>query len=107
LLKEQRDISGAQAAIRKAIDSGYADAVDLAAYLLGLLLEKQGDLAGAQAIDLGDSESAGSAPVNLGALLEKQGDISGAQAAYQQAIASCQPDASSVAARALEDLRRP
>jgi TolA-binding protein len=64
--------------------------------LLGLVLQFQGDLAGARAayraaIDSGDPEQAPQASVNLGLLLQDEGDVAMAQAAFQAAIDSRHP----------------
>jgi tetratricopeptide (TPR) repeat protein len=88
------------------IDSCDAEYAGKAAYNLGLLRGKQGDISGAQdayqkAIDSCDAEYAGKAAHNLGRLLHKQGDISGAQDAYQKAIDSGHPDAAGRAANNL------
>ena len=91
---------------RKATNSGRADAAPRAALALGVLLEDQGDVTGAeaayqQAIDSGHADAAPRAALALGMLLERQGDVTGAEAAYQQAIDSGHADAAPRAALAL------
>ena len=87
----------AREAWSKAADSGDADAAPRAAVNLGILLDEQGDVAGAkaayqQAIDSGHADAAPQAAVNLGMLLRRQGDVEGAEAAYQRAIDSGHAD---------------
>jgi len=93
---------------------GQVDVAAVAALNLGLLLARQGDVAGARAADQRaiDSRNADVAPkaaFNLGLLLEQQGDLAGAQAAWQQAIDSRHPSAAPPAAfrlaLLLEELR--
>jgi len=56
------------------------------AFILGVLLERQSDTAGAQAAyRQADEHGHGPAACNLGVLLEEDGDVAGAQAAYQRA----------------------
>ena len=74
----------------------HPDYAPRAAFNLGVLLEKQGDVAGARAayqraIDSGKPDYALMAAVNLGMVLGKQGDVAGARAAYQRAIDSRAP----------------
>ena len=81
---------------------GTRDVAALAAVELGVLLEEQGDVAGAKAayqgaIDSGHADVAPLAAVNLGALLEA-GGCGGAEAAYQRAIDSGHADAAPMAA---------
>jgi tetratricopeptide (TPR) repeat protein len=81
----------AQRLFNTAINSGHTKTAGAAAFNLGLLLEKQGDISGAQdafrqAINSDHTQSAGLAAFNLGVLLDDQGDISGAQDAFRQAI---------------------
>jgi tetratricopeptide (TPR) repeat protein len=80
-----------QRLLQAVIDIGHVESAGIAAFNLGVLLAKEGDIPGAQAayrqaIDIGHTESAGIAAHNLGMLLAKEGDIPGAQAAYRQAI---------------------
>jgi peptidoglycan hydrolase-like protein with peptidoglycan-binding domain/tetratricopeptide (TPR) repeat protein len=65
-----------------------ADARDEAdrAFNVGVLLEEQNDLAGAEAAyRRADERGHAAAPSNLGVLLEGQGDLVGAEAAYRRA----------------------
>ena len=69
------------------VDPRFEENGDAAAALdLGLLLESQGDLAGAEAAYRRADEGGDAlAALNLGLLLEAQEDLAGAQAAYQRA----------------------
>jgi len=72
---------GAEAAYRRGDERG--DGV--AASVLGLLLERRGDLAGAEAAyRRGDERGDGSAANNLGGLPGRRGDLVGAEAAYRR-----------------------
>jgi len=84
-------------ALQRVAHSGQPEMAPMAAYNLGVLLQEQGDVTGAQAayrqaINSGHPDAAPTAAVNLGILLRLQGDVAGAQAAYQQAINSGHPD---------------
>jgi tetratricopeptide (TPR) repeat protein len=88
------------------VDDG-ANQAPKSALGLGLMLEEQGDVAGArtayqQAIDSGHPEQAPKAAYSLGRLLlTERGDVAGARTAYQQAIDSGHPDAAPMAAYGL------
>jgi tetratricopeptide (TPR) repeat protein len=76
--------------------AGQTDQAPQAAYNLGLLLDGQGDVAGARtayqrAIDSGHPDEAPPAAYRLGVMLEKRGDVAGARTAYQQAIDTGHP----------------
>ncbi len=109
LLAEQGDVTGAQAAFQRAIDSNHTQWAPKAVYALASLLMEQEDLAGARAaiqraIDSGQTEAAPMAACALGDLLKEQGDVVGARAAYQRAIDSGHADWAPIAARTLGDL---
>lgn len=70
--------------------SGRRDEAALAAFELGGVLIRQGDLDGAgaafqRAIDAGEPHIVPAAALNLGWVLERQGDDEGARAAYEHA----------------------
>jgi tetratricopeptide (TPR) repeat protein len=99
-----RRIDLAMEAFRKMISS--PDAEPLVLFNLGLLLEGQGDVEGAnnayqRAIDSEDAEAAPRATNNLGLLKQRQGDLEGAKNLYQKAIDSGNSEA---AARAVGNL---
>ena len=76
--------------------AGQTDQAPQAAYNLGLLLDRHGDVAGArtayqQAIDSGHPDEAPPAAYRLGVMLEKHGDVAGARTAYQEAIDTGNP----------------
>lgn len=80
-----------------AIAAENSEAAPAAAFFLGVLLDQQGDLAGAKAaywraIDSDHAEWAPAAAISLGVLLDQQGDLVGAKAVLQQAIDSDYPD---------------
>jgi Tfp pilus assembly protein PilF len=83
----------------------------MAAFDLGILLQAQGDAAGAQAaylqaIGTGHPDQAPKAAVNLGLLRERQGDTDGTKAAYQRAIDFGDPETAPMAAGLLTDLEQ-
>jgi tetratricopeptide (TPR) repeat protein len=95
LLRWQGDLVGAQAAYRRAIDSGNSRAmIDMARLLMGDLGDAEGARAWFErAIECGDDELAVEATVDLGQLLMAfQGDAEGARAAFEQVISSGHPD---------------
>ena len=55
-------------------------------------------------VHLGDAETVSTAALMLGVLLAEQGDLLGAHAVYRQAIDNGHAEASSLAARMLDDL---
>jgi tetratricopeptide (TPR) repeat protein len=96
-------------ALQRVAHSGQPEMAPMAAYNLGVLLQEQGDVTGAQvayrqAIDSGHPDQAPRAAINLGNLLAEQGDVAGARAAFQQAIDSGHSDQASAALRALQQL---
>jgi len=96
-------------AFRTVSSSGQDKPARIAALVLGLLLQEQGDADGAraayqQAIDSGHADYVPRAAFGLGVLLQEQGDAAGARAAYQQAIGSGHSDVAPVAARNLARL---
>lgn len=102
-------IAAAIAAFRKGTTTEQVDAIPMAAFNLGVLLEGEGDVDGARiayqtVIDSGPSPQASRAAFLLGSLLASQGDIDGAQAAFQTAIDSGHTDAASAAALRLSEL---
>jgi predicted negative regulator of RcsB-dependent stress response len=89
----------AKAAYQQVIASGHASSAHPAACVLGVLLERQGDLDGAKAalqraIASGDARWAPHAPAILWHVLKDHGDLDGAKAVYQRAIASGYRDVS-------------
>ena len=105
-------MAGARAAFQRAIDSGHADQAPTAAFNLGYLLEKQGDLAGARAayeraVKWEHAKVVGRAAFGLGMLLAEQGDAAGARAAFERAAIECGcADAAPDAARFFARLHR-
>src|SRR6266487_5231192 len=96
-------------ALQRVAHSGQPEMAPMAAYNLGVLLQEQGDVTGAQvayrqAIDSGHPDQAPRAAISLGNLLAEQGDVAGARAAFQQAIDSGHSDQASAALRALQQL---
>jgi TolA-binding protein len=104
-------ISAAIAAFRKGTTTEQADAVPMAAFNLGVLLESEGDVEGARTayqmvIDSGPSPQASRAAFLLGSLLASQGDVDGARAAYQTAVDSGHANVASAAAYRLSEVLR-
>jgi tetratricopeptide (TPR) repeat protein len=82
LLSDDGDLSGAEAAYRRADQRGS----QRAAFNLGQLLGRNGDLAGAEAaFRRADERGSPEGAVNHGILLEESGDLMGAEAAYRRA----------------------
>ncbi len=82
LCEEQDDLTGAEAAYRRADDAGHA----AAASNLGVLLERRHDLAAAEeAYRRADERGEANGSFNLAMLLEEQDDLTGAEAAYRRA----------------------
>jgi tetratricopeptide (TPR) repeat protein len=80
-----------RAAYERAIGSDQADVAGGAALGLGRLLERQGDLRGAEvayqrAIDSGDQESVGQGYNSLGWLVQQRGDLAAAESMYRRAM---------------------
>ena len=102
-------ISAAIAAFRKGSATEQVDAIPMAAFNLGVLLEREGDIDGARTAyqmvtDSGPSPQASRAAFLLGSLLASQGDVDSAQAAFQAAIDSGHTEAASAAAFGLSEL---
>jgi TPR repeat protein len=102
LCEDQDDLTGAEAAYRRADDRGHAAAPSN----LGVLLERRGDLAGAEAAyrradERGDPKGS----FNLAVLLEEQSDLAGAEAAYRRADERGPAEVTSAARAALLTLR--
>ncbi len=84
ILAEDGDLSGAEAAYRRADQRGSLRA----AFNLGQTLKMSGDLKGAEtAFRRADERGSPEGAVNLGILLENRGDLAGAAAAYGRADA--------------------
>ncbi|MDQ3647709.1 MAG: hypothetical protein M3433_03835 [Actinomycetota bacterium] len=76
------------------MDSRHADAALRAAYRLGVLLEKQGEVAGAsaayeRALESGEPRFRRAATFCLGSLRAEQGDAADARAAFERGLIEC------------------
>jgi TolA-binding protein len=101
--------STAMAALQQVVDSGHRDHAPMAAIILGVLSEEQGDMDGAKAayhlaIDSNHPDKAPEAAIYLGLLLRDEGDPTGAKAAYNLAIDSSHPEHAPAAATDLGTL---
>ncbi|MEU0571579.1 tetratricopeptide repeat protein, partial [Nonomuraea sp. NPDC005983] len=90
-LRDNGDLAAALDAARTAVGSAPSELQGEASWLLGDLLARTGDLAGARAsferAVAADPDSAGSMLLEAGRCLEKAGDADSARSAYQRAAA--------------------
>lgn len=93
----------AETAWRQVAESEEKQEAATAAFNLGVLLQKQGDIPGARAAyERAEASGLAAASNNLGLLLEERGDIPGARAAYERAVASEDPKVAPMAAAQLK-----
>ena len=100
---DQDDQADAEELYRRAIDSGHPKQAPRALNNLGVLLDRQGDIATAkdmyrQAIARGHPYTIPAAAYNLGITLEQEGDVLGAIAAHRQSAASSDTEFAPLAA---------